>query len=82
MKRLLIALAIMAFATTAFAGANPDIRIYLEADPNNHIHETHMLDAPLTTAALITPATLPGCVPAPKACIIIIGTPNWRFPNR
>jgi len=41
MKRLLIALVIMAFATTAFAGANPDIRIYLEAAPNQHVHEIH-----------------------------------------
>ncbi|MBA7711435.1 hypothetical protein ES703_120398 [subsurface metagenome] len=41
-----------------------------------------MLDAPLTTAWLITPATLPGCVPAPKACITIIGTPNRRLPSR
>jgi hypothetical protein len=43
MKRLLIAMVIMAFATTAFAGANPDVRIYLDADPNNHIHEIHPL---------------------------------------
>jgi hypothetical protein len=41
MKRLLIAVAILAFAATAFAGQNPNIRIYLEADPNNHIHEIH-----------------------------------------
>jgi len=26
---------------TAEDGANPDIRIYLEADPNNHVHEIH-----------------------------------------
>ncbi len=41
MKRILIAVAILAFAATAFAGANPDIRIYLDADPNNHVHEIH-----------------------------------------
>jgi hypothetical protein len=43
MKRLLIALAIMAIATTAFAGANPDIRIYLDVDPNNMVGEIHPL---------------------------------------
>ena len=41
MKHLLIAVAILAFAATAFAGANPDIRIYLDADPPNHVHEIH-----------------------------------------
>jgi hypothetical protein len=41
MKRLLIALAIMAVATTAFAGGNPDVRIYLDVMPNQMVHEIH-----------------------------------------
>lgn len=41
MRQLLTALAIVALAATAFAGQNPDIRIYLDADPNNQIHEIH-----------------------------------------
>jgi hypothetical protein len=41
MKRLLIVLAIVAFAATAFAGTNPDIRIYLDAMPNQLVHEIH-----------------------------------------
>jgi hypothetical protein len=47
MKRLLIALSVMAFATTAFAAGNPDVRIYLDVDPPNKIHEIH--PAPGTT---------------------------------
>ena len=42
MKRALLSLLLIAFiAVPAFAGQNPDIRIYLEADPNNHVHEIH-----------------------------------------
>jgi hypothetical protein len=43
MKRVIIALAITAVASAAFAGANPNVRIYLDADPNNHVHEIHPL---------------------------------------
>jgi len=41
MRHLLIGLLALVFAVSAFAGENPDIRIYLDADPNNHIHEIH-----------------------------------------
>ena len=41
MKALLAALMIAAFAMTAFAGTNPDIRIYLDVDPPFGVHEVH-----------------------------------------
>jgi hypothetical protein len=41
MKRLLIAVAILAFAAAAYAGMNPDIRIYLDVDPPNVVNEIH-----------------------------------------
>jgi hypothetical protein len=41
MKRLLITVAILAFATMAFAAQNPDIRAYLDVDPPNYVHEIH-----------------------------------------
>ena len=50
--------------------------------PNIHIHETQMPDPPRSTVLLVTPATSPGCVPAPKACITMYQTPNWRLPSR
>jgi hypothetical protein len=41
MKRLLIAVAILALAVPAFAGQNPDIAIYLTVDPGAFVHEVH-----------------------------------------
>jgi hypothetical protein len=41
MKSLLAVLMIGAFAVTAFAGANPNIRIYLDVDPPVKVHEIH-----------------------------------------
>jgi hypothetical protein len=41
MKYLLTCLLIGALAVPALADQNPNIRIYLEADPNNHVHEIH-----------------------------------------
>ena len=41
MKHLLICLLIGSLAVPALADQNPDIRIYLDADPNNHVHEIH-----------------------------------------
>jgi hypothetical protein len=43
MRALLAVLMIAAFALTAFAGTNPNVRIYLEAEPNAHVHEVHPL---------------------------------------
>jgi hypothetical protein len=39
MKKALLSLLMIAFAATAFAGANPQIRIYIDGDPNNMVHE-------------------------------------------
>ena len=41
MKHLLICLLIGSLAVPALADQNPDIRIYLDADPNNKVHEIH-----------------------------------------
>ena len=43
MKYFVIALMVLGFAVMATADQNPDIRIYLEADPNNDVHEIHPL---------------------------------------
>jgi hypothetical protein len=43
MRSLFIGVLALVFAVSAFAGENPDIRIYLDADPNNHLHEIHPL---------------------------------------
>jgi hypothetical protein len=41
MKYFVIALMVLTMAGAAFAVGNPDIRIYLDADPNNLVHEVH-----------------------------------------
>jgi len=41
MRALLAVLMIGAFAAAAFAGTNPDIRIYLDVDPPVKVHEIH-----------------------------------------
>jgi hypothetical protein len=41
MKRLLIVVAILSFATLAFAEQNPGIRMFLDVDPPNYVHEIH-----------------------------------------
>jgi hypothetical protein len=41
MKRVLIVVAILTFAETAFAAQNPNIRMYLDVDPPNYVHEIH-----------------------------------------
>jgi hypothetical protein len=41
MRALLAALMIVACAVTAFAGTNPDVRIYLDVDPPFGVHEVH-----------------------------------------
>ena len=41
MKAVLTVLMVAAFAVTAVAGTNPDIRIYLDIDPPFGIHEVH-----------------------------------------
>jgi hypothetical protein len=41
MKYLVIALIILGLAAPVFADGNPNIRIYLDADPNNLVHEIH-----------------------------------------
>jgi hypothetical protein len=41
MKVLLAVLMVGAFAVTAFAGTNPDVRIYLDVDPPVGVHEVH-----------------------------------------
>ncbi|MEE8573472.1 MAG: hypothetical protein V3T20_09410, partial [Gemmatimonadota bacterium] len=42
MKRALLSLLLIAFiAVPAFAGTNPDIRIYLDVDPPTKVHEIH-----------------------------------------
>jgi len=39
MNRLLIVALLVAFASSAYAGGNPDIRIYVDFDPPNYVHE-------------------------------------------
>jgi hypothetical protein len=39
MKYFVIALLILGLSVSAFGGANPDVRIYLDADPNNLVHQ-------------------------------------------
>jgi hypothetical protein len=41
MRWLLIVLAALSVACPASAGTNPDVRIYLDADPPNYVHEVH-----------------------------------------
>lgn len=41
MRHLLVSLLVACLASSAFGGANPNIRIYLEADPNFHVHEIY-----------------------------------------
>jgi hypothetical protein len=41
MKYFVIALLILGLAGSAFGIGNPDVRIYLDADPNNLVHEIH-----------------------------------------
>jgi hypothetical protein len=38
MKRVLIALAVLAIAATAFAGQNPQIRAFITMDPNDYVY--------------------------------------------
>ncbi len=46
MIRLLAAGLAVLFACTAYAGGNPDIRIYVDFDPPNYVHE---IDAEIYT---------------------------------
>jgi hypothetical protein len=41
MRYLVIALVALAFATSALAVQNPDIRIYLDVEPPGYVHEVH-----------------------------------------
>ena len=47
MKRLLAMALLALFASSARAGGNPDIRIYIDFDPPNYVHE--ITAAPYTT---------------------------------
>lgn len=38
MSRLLVAAALVAVACSAYAGGNPDVRIYIDFDPPNYVH--------------------------------------------
>jgi hypothetical protein len=40
MSRLLVIVALVALACSARAGGNPDVRIYIDFDPPNYVHET------------------------------------------
>jgi hypothetical protein len=39
MRRLLVVSLVVALACTAYAGGNPDVRIYFDFDPPNYVHE-------------------------------------------
>ena len=39
MKRLLVGALLVAIAGSASAGGNPDVRIYVDFDPPNYVHE-------------------------------------------
>jgi hypothetical protein len=39
MVRAVIAVSILAAASAAWSGGNPDVRIYIDFDPPNYVHE-------------------------------------------
>ena len=47
MSRLLVVVALVSLACSAHAGGNPDVRIYIDFDPPNYVHEIE--PAPYTT---------------------------------